>query len=423
MSRAAEPRVRITEVVLPPMRHDRLADRAIETPEAGSTSDVYAFKVRGRAIGNAQPVTAAEVAHRGIVLQRVPVQDGVVALSISALDLPYDFHVGVRAVLADGTRAPVAAVSGTRAALPAATGTGPAPVLLTMIGRSGSTALANLLCHHPDIAGYRTWETETRVVSYWAGVLQGLARPASYERQLHAVGEMEEFWWTGERVPHPDFAGDEPALASLGRSGVEALASFCRSQTGMAGAALAGAAGKPHAGYLVEKAQPHHLRSVAEVSEELDPRSREVVLVRDFRDVACSMLAYSRKVGAEVFGPGSGATIEEMIRWLSHSGASGLVDYAQRRGDRAHLLRYEDLVTRPEATLTGVLEFIGAGSGDETVAAMLGALAQERDRAADHATTNSAAQSIGRWRNELDAGQQELAEHLFRPHLDALGYE
>ena len=54
---------------------------------------------------------------------------------------------------------------------------------------------------------------------------------------------------------------------------------------------------------------------------------------------------------------------------------------------------------------------------------MLRALAQERDRAAHHATTSSAEQSIGRWRNELDGDQQELAEHLFRPHLDALGYE
>ena len=217
MSRAAEPCVQITEVVVPPMRHERLADRAIETPEPGSTSDVYAFKVRGRAIGKGQPVTAAEVAHHGTVPQTAPVQDGVIALSIGALDLPYEFHVVVRAVLADGTRAPVAAVNGTRAALPAATGSGPAPVLLTMIGRSGSTALSNLLCHHPDIAGYRTWDTETRVVSYWASVLQGLARPASYERQLHPAGEMDGFWWTGERAPHPDFPGDEPALASLGR--------------------------------------------------------------------------------------------------------------------------------------------------------------------------------------------------------------
>jgi hypothetical protein len=423
MSQAGEPRVRITDVVFPPTRQDRLADRTIETPEPGSTSDVYAFKVRGHATGNADAVTAAEVAHRGMVLQSVPVHDGAIALDIGALDLPYDFHVAVRAVLADGIRAPVAAVQGTRAALPAAPGPGPAPVLVTTIGRSGSTALATLLCHHPEAAGYRTWDTETRVVSYWAGVLQALARPASYERQLYPAGGMEGLWWTGERPPHPDFPADEPALPALGRSGVEALASFCRSQIGSAGAALAAAAGKLQARHLVEKAQPHHLRSIAEVSEELDPRSREVVLVRDFRDVTCSMLAYSRRGPSKQFGPGAGATVEDMIRWLSHNGASGLVDYVQRRGDRAYVLRYEDLVTRSEPTLTRLLEFIGADSGSETVTAMLRGLAQERDRAAHHATTSSAEQSIGRWRNELDGDQQELAEHLFRPHLDALGYE
>jgi hypothetical protein len=422
MAPAAEPRVRITDVALSPEPQDRLADRGIQTPEPGSTSDVYAFKVRGHARGSADLVTAAEVEHRGIVLQRVPVQDGFIELDIGALDLPYDFHVVVGAVLADGMRASVAAVQGTRAALPAAPGPGPAPVLVTTLGRSGSTALTTLLCHHPDAAGYRTWELETRVVSYWAGVLQALARPGSYERQLHPAGGMQGLWWSGERPPHPNFGAEEPILPVLGRSGVEALASFCRSQIGLAGAALAAAAGKPHARYMVEKAQPHHLRSVPEVAEELDPRSREVVLVRDFRDVACSMLAYSRRGPSKQFGP-AGATAEDMVRWLSHNGARGLVDYMQRRGDRAHLMRYEDLVTRPEATLTRLLEFIGADSRSATATAMVEALAQERDRAVHHATTTSAEQSIGRWRNELDGDQQKLAEHLFRPHLDAFGYE
>ena len=166
------------------------------------------------------------------------------------------------------------------------------------------------------------------------------------------------------------------------------------------------------------------MRSVAEVSEELDPRSREVVLVRDFRDVACSMLAYSRKMGVQGFGPGSGATIEDMIRWLSHNGASGLVGYAQRRGDRAHVLRYEDLDRpAPRRRSRRCSSSSARTRRPRPWQRCSERLAAERDRAADHATTDSAQQSIGRWRHELDAGQQALAEHLFRPHLDALGYE
>lgn len=420
VTRAGEPLVQVEQVRLPPIRDEQLLDRHIEPDGA---SDVYALKVRGWATANAQPVTHFEVVHRGMVLETAPaLPQGRIELPVSSLDLPYDFDVVVRAVLADQTRVRVAVLTGRRAALPGAPGPGPCPVLITMIGRTGSTAVSNLLCHHPDFAGYRTWDTETRVVTYWTSVLRALARPASYERQLAAAGPVEGNWWIGEGPPNPDFAGD-PALPVLGRAGVEAVASFCRSQIGAVGSSLAEAAGKPGARYLVEKTQVEGVRSAAEVSEELDPRTREIVLVRDFRDVACSMLAYSREKGFAGFGPHDGASMEETIRWLSHNGASGLVEYIERRGDRAHVLRYEDLITHPAAALTQMLDHIGADASPRTVTLMLERLDAEREHRDEHATTDSAQASLGRWRRELDSEQQALAEHLFRPHLDALGYE
>ena len=160
------------------------------------------------------------------------------------------------------------------------------------------------------------------------------------------------------------------------------------------------------------------------MSEELDPRTREIVLVRDFRDVACSMLAYSRKNGVAADSARSdGASIEDTIRWLSHHGASGLVDYVERRGARAHVLRYEDLITRPERRADRGARVHRRGRAAADRRPMLERLAAERERRDSHATTDSAQQSLGRWRRELDADQQALAEHLFRPHLDALGYE
>jgi hypothetical protein len=379
--------------------------------------------IRGWARGNGQAVTHFELVHRGTVRETVAAQDqGGIALNVSSLDLPYKFRIVVRAVLEDGMRAPVAALSGTRAPLPEAPAAGPSPVLITMIGRSGSTAVSNLLCNHPDFAGYRTWDMETHVVSYWTAVLRALARPASYERQLEA-DTLDGSWWIGMPAPSAACPIDEPGLPALAREGVEALAAFCRARIGMTASSLAATAGRPDARYFVEKSQPDQLRSVAEVAAELDPRTREIVLVRDFRDVACSMLAYSGKKGFRGFGPQAGASMEETIRWLSYNGASGLVDYAERRGARAQVLRYEDLVTRPAEALTEVLTHIGADDRPQTVSAMLEALAAEGERRDSHATTDSAQRSVGRWRDELDADQQALAEHLFRPQLDALGYE
>ena len=429
---AAEPRVRVEEVAFPPVHPHRLADRGLDHPrvDASDTGDVYALRIGGWAIGDGQPVRGFELVHRGLVLETVPAMPGDdefagrLEFAISSLDLPYTFELLLRAVLEDGTRARVATLSGSRAALCAAAGPGPSPVLVTTIGRSGSTAVTNLLCHHPDFAGYRTWDRETRVVSYWTEVLRTLARPASYERQLHRpVDTGAANSWVGAPPLNLELPPDEPALPGLGRTGVEAVAAFCRSQIGLIGSTLAGLAGKPGARYFVEKAQPRWDRSVAEVSEELDPRAREIVLVRDLRDVACSMVAYTGKTGVRGFGPHDSASVEDTIRWLSGTNAANLAGYVEHRGAHAHLLRYEDVIMRPETALTEALEYIGADARPQTVALMLERLAAESERRDVHATTDSVQSSLGRWRRELDAEQQALAEHHLRPQLDALGYE
>jgi hypothetical protein len=108
---------------------------------------------------------------------------------------------------------------------------------------------------------------------------------------------------------------------------------------------------------------------------------------------------------------------------MGEVGAKGLAGYVERRGAGAHVLRYEDLVNEPEATLTGLLEYIGADAAPRTVADMLARLEADRERRETHATTDSTQRSVGRWRRELDADQQALAEELLRPQLDAFGYD
>jgi hypothetical protein len=430
-----QPRVRIEEVTVPPIRPDRIVAFELDQPRPDATvvensSDIYALRIRGWAIGAGQPVTDFELVHRGLVLESAPSLPGPddqpaarFELAVSSLDLPYAFDIALRAVLEDQTRTRLATLSGTRAALPGAPASGPSPTLIVTVGRSGSTALANLLCHHPDLAGYRTWEAETRVISYWTSVLRALARPASYERQLAPAGPVIGTWWVGDQPPPGPHLPDEALeLPALGREGVQAVAAFCRSRIEVIGSSLAAAAGKPDARYFVEKASTDPVRSTAETSEELDPRTREIVLVRDVRDVACSMAAYSRRTGVS-FGPYPDASMQDTLRWMSTSAAAGLADYAQRRSARAHLLRYEDLIMQPETALTDVLEYIGADAAPQTVALMLERLAAETEHRRDHATTDSTKDSVGRWRRELDADEQALAEELLRPQLDAFGYE
>ena len=171
-------------------------------------------------------------------------------LSVSSLDLPLRRSASWCARCSeDDTRAPVAALTGTRAALARR------PASRAEPGAAHDDRAQRLDCalepplppprfrRLPDV-GHRDagWSATG------PSVLRALARPASYERQLDAG-------WTGRRElvvgrsaarPDPDCPRRARAAGSRPRGGVEAVASFCRSQIGLVGCVTRrGAAGKP----------------------------------------------------------------------------------------------------------------------------------------------------------------------------------
>jgi hypothetical protein len=422
-------KVQIDVVALEPAGSGGLAERGLDAPHAGDAADGHVLRIRGLARGARQDVTGFDLVCRGQVIESVKAtarSDGrpgaALELAASTLELPCEFRVAVRAVLADGSRARIATLAGSRSPLPPAPIHGPVPLLVSTIGRSGSTMVTNLLGRHPECVTYHPWTAEVRVIEYWTAVLRGLARPASLERQVHQPLGLGRMWWVGQPGEPALVADHGPALAAIAAAGLPGLTDFCRIQIGRVGAALAREAGKPAARHYVEKAQPDRVRSSAEVMEELDPRTREILLVRDLRDTLCSMRSYAAKSGAP-FGPPGDPSVEEQLRWLRHTSGRLLADYADRRREAAYLLRYEDLIAEPAATITSVLRFAALDAAPETVALMLAALDAHPDMRDAHVTSTSPAESVGRWRRELTPAQQALAEELLRPQLDALGYE
>ncbi|MDW8351717.1 MAG: sulfotransferase [Anaerolineae bacterium] len=103
---------------------------------------------------------------------------------------------------------------------------------------------------------------------------------------------------------------------------------------------------------------------------ELYPGAREIFLVRDFRDVYCSILAFNRKRGVTVFGRENVDIDEAYAGWLGER----IVDLQhnwEARADRALLVRYEDLIRSPDAEMTRVLDYLGLDSSVTTVRALL----------------------------------------------------
>jgi len=146
---------------------------------------------------------------------------------------------------------------------------------------------------------------------------------------------------------------------------------------------------------------------------ELFPTAKFVHLIRDGRDVTCSILPQN-------WGPN---TVKDAARRWVECIEKGVA----HRGDTERYMevRYEDLATEPEREVRRVLDFIG----EEFEPQMLEYHRQDHDMPAD--TESSAAQvarplyttSIGRWKRDLGARDLKRLLKIAGPTLEFLGYE
>ena len=146
---------------------------------------------------------------------------------------------------------------------------------------------------------------------------------------------------------------------------------------------------------------------------ELFPTARFVHLIRDGRDVACSIIPQN-------WGP---STVEEAAeRWVDCVW-KGVIHRADT--ERYSEVRYEDLVRDPEAHVRRVLAWIG----EEWDACVLD---YHRDVADNPEKTESSAEqvarplytsSLGRWQRDLKPKQVKAFEKIAGETLEFLGYE
>jgi hypothetical protein len=431
--------------VTPLAADDPRVELHLDSPAAASSAPGYSFILDGWAVPRDSALAwvdlhvEADDAGDGGFLARLPARErpDIAARNpenphavrcgfrggVNALRLGEHFEIVVEAALEGEARIPVASISGRRSPLEVAPEPAVAPVMLMSEGRSGSTWVAHMLGRHPEVVAYQPFRFEPRFATYWAHVLLGLSDPVSVSQTL-----QPEFrgwrWWTGETrtAPPVDLAADPAAERFLTKESVEALAAFCRGQVERFYAHVAAEAGKPPARYFVERALGGSWYT-APLIRELFPGAREIYLVRDFRDVVCSMLAYNEKTGRELFGRGLVASDEEFVRETVGFVVGRLLSNWRRRKESAFLLRYEDLMLDPHATLAPLLDHLGIESGAETVKDMVAsARATRAERQQEHMTSSDETASIGRWQTELDPALGAVATETFSEALREFGY-
>src|SRR5215216_2318492 len=350
----------------------KLLEASIDTPQDGGTSDAWAVRVRGHLLSTTGPVqeiaavvpgSVLAVATTGLptpeVAARHPDVPGAEAcgftLLVDTLRLPLRFEFRVRAALPDGSRVKVSAIRGERRALTTAYAPRLQPLLVTSLGRMGTTLLMRMLSAHPGVVAYDRPPYEARGGKYWLHVLKTLAAPADASKRVGAPMEfhLETLAAGGNPFYSAAFAARPEVEAWSGSTYIADLATFCQQSIDGWYLATAAAQGEGEDA-LVFFAEKHFPDAYPRLMRDLYPAARELFLVRDFRDMVASMLAFNERKG---FGDFGRETAENDAAWLAnlHRGVVALRDAWRERGDPSNLVRYEDLVRDPGSTLPPLL--------------------------------------------------------------------
>jgi hypothetical protein len=208
---------------------------------------------------------------------------------------------------------------------------------------------------------------------------------------------------------------DTAVVEWLGGDAVEAIAATCVERIDATYDRIVATTDTGDAALFAEKAT---LRA-AGILRELYPDSKELFLVRDFRDMMSSILAFNAKRGAQGFGRASARSDADYVASLG-GWATSLVGAWERRRGGAHLVRYEDLATDPERTLAGVHEYLGVDAGP--AGGLVALLAEEMPELRNHRTSDGPTASVGRWREDLPPDLAAACEDAFGKALAAFGY-
>lgn len=413
-----------------------LAGCFIDAPVAGYSVEGHVLRIVGWALGTDSPVVSVEVGSTDYgVLARIepdrPRPDIELAfgstascgfdLAVSLVGVSTAFTCWVVVTDGVGVRRHIASVRGRRSTVELPTGAGPVPVMVTTLGRTGSTWLTQLLGAHPEVLALEPFRLEPRVVSYWAEVCRALSAPSSYLSPLVSSEPETDDWWLG-RGPILGELGRNDRLESwMATSHIREVATFCRDRIetfyrSVSGAS--GAGGGPR--YVVEKFNPTWVPNLV---WELFPVAKEIFLVRDFRDRLASVLDFNRRRGYQAFGRADFASDEAYVREKVRLDAETLLKAWRARRNRALLVRYEDLVLQPQDTTTKILEYLGLAAEPINVSSLIEEALLPDENTAAHRTSTDASTSVGRWRLDLDDRLQAVCEEELGALLDEFGYD
>jgi hypothetical protein len=416
--------------VLPDELHPELAGFELETPRPGDEGNVHVLAIRGSVAARQARALAIEIVYHDRVLRTSPVEEGRFQALVGLLGLKLESELLLRAVLGGDRRTPLASLTVKRRPLQTDFQPTIQPLIVTSLGRSGTTWLMKVFASHPEIVVFRRFPYEHAAAKYWFHMLHVLSEPANLLESAHPDSFHGDHFRVGHNPYHDETAFERPALRDwIGCAYLERLAAFSQRNIEDWYVIVARTQEQESPIYFAEKFFPSLLNVLM---WELYPNGREVLLVRDFRDVASSMFAFDERRGYAGFGRPDGKSEDAFIRDEMRDATLAMRNSWRSRGDRAHLVRYEDLMLRPVEALTKLFEYLELDCSRQLVDELLRQAAAELPEApgttADpklvevHRTMPDANHSVGRWRHESDDARADLYWEAFGEVLEEFGY-
>jgi hypothetical protein len=408
----------------------------IDAPQPGFTSDGHSFWLTGWSVGPEGEPEAIEVLQDTILLQSTsPIARPDIAehpeygqwagaglsgfsVGIGLLGRAYDFNLLVRLRFSDGSSCDVARIQGSRTSAGAAYSPKYRPIMITCLGRSGTTLLMELLKCHPEVLVQEPYPYETRCATYWMHMAKLLSEPAP---PLLPVDWISYFANVDYIRPNPFYGAAQLAnpemMNWMNESYARRTVAFCQASLDGFYAAASKMKGTVEAQAFAEKQYPG---LIADVINEVAPETREIFCVRDPRDVLVSVSASIKKPGVSILEHMGDIDISDLAHRLQVDWKRLVEDYRRRDGN-VHLVRYEDLVAEPRHTLQKILAYADLATDRELVEECIEKGFADTIVSRGHRTIELG-QSVGRWRRELDGPTQELANSLFAETMDVFGY-
>ena len=340
------------------------------------------------------------------------------SMDVGVVGFPENIDIRVRAVFDDGSFALIAKIIGKYTCTPYITGAEKkTPILLNSMGRMGTTMMMRLIKSHPGIVTTDSYPYEERPSQYWTHMFKVLTEPGNYEESVNTDQFFSTNYYVGN---NPFYTLNRSSSSWYGGEYLGITGNFINNTINEYYNEQALNQGKKAELFIEKMMSPNS--SFWDIYNRTHAGVKNIFLVRDIRDVYCSVLDFNKKRGYMSFGLRQSMAAEEYFHLLERQ-YRALYNRWEVESDNSILVRYEDVLQDAHREIKKVLEYLGVNSDQEVIDNMVADASKKSNNMSKHQTSTSPMHSIGRWKKDLDPKLAMKANDAFKDTLACFGYE